>query len=195
MGFFSSALSTESSFGARPLGGLPANRDFEVYREPTAMSEWNEAIEADAAVGALPPGGLPLAWHFDVKNISFEGRQGTQGSEAWSEACSDGVHMQQPSQCVRVPAAQFEVTNQPPFLYGPPKRQLDDDVTVAREDWLAFDPVDTIDITTFDAFDPTLQRARLPKKHECKLNDAMLRDLRNQAGDCVLLRWDSFTIE
>merc|ERR1711865_135698 len=111
MGFFSSALSTESSFGARPLGGLPANRDFEVYREPTAMSEWNEAIEADAAVGALPPGGLPLAWHFDVKNISFEGRQGTQGSEAWSEACSDGVHMQQPSQCVRVPAAQFEVTS------------------------------------------------------------------------------------
>merc|ERR1711924_289862 len=64
------------------------------------------------------------------------------------------------------------------------------------DDWLTFNIVETGDLATFNAFDVNVsQRARLPRAHECKINEAMLRDLRTQAGDCVLLRWDSFTIE
>jgi len=137
-----------------------------IYQEPTEDNAWHEAIAADLHIGANPPGGLPPAWHFGPK-ATQEGARPRRGADAILDAKED--------------------------LLG----------LAMEERWLSFDSIEeACEGQQHPCKDYRChqhgqlgRQPKLPHPQDCEMNEKLIRELRSQAGDCVLLRWDSFAAE
>lgn len=179
-----------------------------IERSPTLDAAWRDEISADANVGACPPGGLPR--HF-ARNLgealsgidNHEDRVGlhavtheavvhTDRSEALLDRTAEtGCSTSVCSACG---------TGLGDAVSGARKSSMEDSFLLQegtndeQMDNVFFDDVD-IEGRRLQQSANSAARPQPPRRSECKTNELMLRELRNQVGDLALLRWDSFTLD